>query len=140
MKLYVSAKSYVTEYDYDVEDQWDRPDTSTEWFFGDIYLSESRFGYDDLDIDLLDETIKIGDVVYVTVVVWSDGNSFGHDDCRNAEIFSVHRTREAANKAVEVLESPKGSDLGDGYKLVYRPWDGYFESQDYVEIIAGVVT
>lgn len=146
MYILLEANSYTTEGSYDLTDEWDRPDTDKTWSFGGLSLGEKPdYNYLHLD-DLVG--FKPGDLAYVTVVVWSDGDSFGHDAGRNAEMFSAHRTREEAEAAIEKLKkSPhivnKDADLtelGNGYRLNYAPWEGYFESLDYTKIIGGIIT
>jgi hypothetical protein len=147
MLLFLEANSCTSDFDdcYEPIDEWDRADTSTEWEFGNITLGrEPRGGSLTIEVG---EDFQVGDLAYVTVAVWSDGDSFGHDACRNAEMFSVYKTYEEAEAAVGklktapgVLNRGPGVQLGNGYKLAYAPWEGYFESLDRIEVVSGAAT
>ena len=127
---------------YDPDDDWSRDSFSTSWDFGGLGIL--REGQTE-EITISAPDVEEGQKVFVTVAVWSTGDSFGRDEDNYAEAFSVHKSYEAAKKAVEVMESAKGVldrpkegyDLGDGYKLSYAPWDGYFESLSYIKIVEG---
>lgn len=130
-KIWLSTKSYTEETSTpDPNNMWDRASTDTTWSFGGLYLSNKRRGYEDLNYDS-HKPYKIGDIVYVIVAVWSDGDSFGYDRGSNAEIFGVFSTYKEAEDCVTKLKKKRGYDV---------PWNGYFESLDYLEIIGGVLT
>jgi hypothetical protein len=145
-KLYVESRSYTySTGGYDPSDKWSRDSTSTDWEFGSVKPVRGGAVYD-ITIDWDGEVDK-GTKVFVTVAVWNTGDSFGNDDGYYAEAFSVHTEYDKAVKAREILEKAEGVldvsdkpyDLGDGYKLHYAPWKGYFESLGRIEIVEGFV-
>lgn len=145
MKLYVESTKYTDNVGgYDPEDDWSRDSTSTRWSFGSVKVL--REGMRE-DVTIECEDFNELTEVFVTVAVWSTGDSLGWDSGYCAEAFSVHKSYEDAKKAVSIMENAKGVldrpkggyDLGDGYTLAYVPWDGYFESLNYIEICSGIV-
>lgn len=130
-KIYMKKDSYVEVTREAVEDRWDRDDTSTTWNFGDVFLQE-RKGWSESFETSFDVNIK--DLIYVVVAVWSTGDSFGHDDGANSEIFGVFKTYEEAEEYENNLKE------GKGYGKYQLPWDGYFESLDYTSILNRVVS
>lgn len=137
MKAFVSTERWTESTGgYDPEDSWSRDSTDTTWSFSGVYVAENPKYWEDLEIDISDD-MKDKEL-YCVVAVWSDGDSFGNDIGRNAEIISCHIDKDEAIAASKVLEEEncEGKDLGCGYKAPsYLPWDGYFESLDYIEIV-----
>jgi len=144
MRIYLNTYSHsISTRDADTDDEWDRGDTHTSWTFGDAYVSDDKkYGeYIEVDFD-----VKRGDTVYLIGVIWSDGDSFGHDDCSRFELFAAYKDKDKALEAVKILEDTstgswdKKIKLPDGYELTYIPWNGYFESLDSVELFERVIT
>jgi len=126
----------------DPNSSYDRPDTSTSHniegfkvFEGDIYS----------DLQVLYEPMP-GEEYYLLYVVYSTGDSFGHDSGGNIEYIGfyteaeLHIARENKRRIEEDEYSRGGSfsvDLlsqqGQEYQLS-TPWKGYFESLDSVDI------
>lgn len=136
--------------------KWERPDTYTEHELLEIRLSKlsdtlrsvSCFDYrtENTPLDL-----KAGDIVHVVYAVYSTGDSFGLDSKMCLEILSVHKdiavalencdaayktddhiVRGEAEKMRLVIKQDDGTSYElKGYAI---PWNGYFESLDYVEI------
>ena len=142
--LFVSAKkyTYITQ-EADLDDKWDRDNTSSSWEFNKIYFGKSHIdqkGYNDLYIQISKEDYENKNL-HAVIAVWSTGDSFGHDDGYNAEIISVHQDINEAEIAKQMIENSAKRDhnkklkLGNEYELNYLPWNGYFESLDYVVII-----
>lgn len=141
-QIYIPTRAYTeSRGGYDPDDEWSRDSTSTSWSFGEPTFKNPK-DCASINIDVSEDDAK-QDKLFLTVVVWSTGDSFGHDEDSYAEAFSVHRTLEEANKAMtelknarDILDDTKGpADLGNGYTLAYAPWSGYFESWGYGEII-----
>jgi hypothetical protein len=141
-ELFLATNSYTNITREATEPKWDRDDTSTDWTFGPIYL-QHRGSCESFETDF---DVKAGDVVYAVVAVWSTGDSFGHDDASNSEVFGSFQTYEEADKFKTELENIKDHDgsynftFEIGGRKIYVPWIGYFESLDYIEIVSGVVT
>lgn len=118
------------------DDEWDRASTATSWSFHDIVEVMKEEDYKPSDYYYHSEqylTYKIGfeppEKLWLVIPVWSTGDSFGHDDCARAEIFGAYATKEEAKQRQDDLN--KGN-AGFGE---YIPWDGYFESLDYVSVV-----
>ena len=123
------------------DDEWDRGDTHTSWYFGNAHISEKSYDqYIEVDFD-----VQQGDTIYLVGVVWSTGDSFGHDDGSCFELFAAYKEKSKADEAAKILESSASMSwhnkvkLPDGYELSYIPWQGYFESLDYVEVFERVI-
>lgn len=138
MKLYLSTSSRVEvtrENDPDVE--YSGEDTDTSWSFGPVSLTQPRAG--------AFETIEVGDGyapgdrVFLVGGVYNTGDSFSHHEWSSFELFSAHRTRDAAKLAETALSGAgadaKDVDLGDGYVVASLPWFGQFVSLGYVDIV-----
>lgn len=122
-------------------DSWDRGDTRTDWSFGNFYLNQSKNRnctsfYESYTID---DAVKVGDTVHAVVAIWSDGDSFGHDHRRRAEIFHASVNPETAANALDMLRDEKKPD-GTLYWKYELPWHGYFESLDDMFIHSAVVS
>lgn len=109
----------------DMNDDWDRGDTETSWSFYRPILSNGYSGIGDYPAD-----INLGDQCFVVVAVWSTGDSFGWDGDSDAEIFGAYSTHKEAQERLEELERDESGQV---------PWNGYFESLSYVEIVWGTL-
>lgn len=125
------------------EDEWDRDSTSTSWSFGDLtFIKPQIWGRS--ESMLTDFPVKVGDEVFVVVAVYSTGDSFGHDAGANVEVLGIYKSCGKAKKAKLAADECKDSNLvvktesGKNLEL-YCPWNGYFESLDYVEVLARTV-
>lgn len=121
----------------DPNDRWSRDSTSTTWNVHGLVLGEDHHGL------CLDGLVRPGDTVWLVYAVWSDGDSFGHDEGARIDFITVHREEAIARANAEMLVKATNRDHGYGYKvrllldnntiLPYTvPWLGYFESLDYV--------
>jgi hypothetical protein len=129
--LYKSSEVEITRV-ADSDDDWDRDDTYTTWDFDQVSLDKPLHIFDTESFETGFDVNK-GDVLHVVVAVWSDGNSFGHDSGRNSEVFGCFKTYEEAEELQNNLEEK------NGYKPHQLPWDGYFESLDYISILTRTV-
>lgn len=109
------------------DDEWDRGDSYTDWAIKGVKLAREK-AYDVYDTE---EEFKAGDVYYAVVAVWSDGDSFGHDQNRCCGLFGVYHSAEDADKREHQLRNDKS------YSIL---WNDYFESLSYIEIVSGVIT
>lgn len=71
--------------------------------------------------------MRPGDNMYLVVVRYSSGNTFGHST-GHAYVEGVYDTKESANLVAAMIEAESYSSKG------YLPWQGYFESLEGVEI------
>lgn len=121
----------------DPEDKWDHDDTHTDWTFTGLKLSD-KDTYRALPVP---DDVNIGDTVYAVIAVYSTGDTFGNSSGSELELVSIHKSEELAKKNVTKLQSENKDErysmeieLDNGEVLKrYCPWDGYFESLDYVE-------
>lgn len=145
MSTYLSVNSSCHEYvtrEGNREDPWDRDDTSCDWSFHDVSIVGSNSSFDLIaPFDL-----KSGDRVWVVLAVYSTGDSFGHDDRACCEYIDVFLDENKALDCVRAIEKTSGSRWDDNTeyaskwvredgsegKLDYVPWNGYFESLDFV--------
>lgn len=121
------------------DDAWDRGDTDTSWTFLGVNLTQHDSQYA-LPVE---DDIKPGDTVYVVTAVYSTGDTFGHDAGHCMEFISYHKNSEIAYRNKKNIEAGLNKDKAYNYTIEldngntvsrYCPWDGYFESLDYVEV------
>lgn len=138
--LYLEAASFTCEDDDFVSThEYSRADTNTSWDFGNVaYITEDREfvkgreqAYLDHPVDDLD--LNGAKIAYVVVAVWSDGDSFHRDNGRHAEIMGVFVDKDDAYDFEKQLKSSE--PLIVNLRRIRRPWDGYFESLDYIDVI-----
>lgn len=109
--------------------------SETHWTVSGITLSEEDGGQFSLPCDF---NVTVGDMVYVVYAVYSTGDSFGHDSGAYLEVLSFNRDGERAERNKAAAEGGHISGTltieFDAGGMVERgcPWDGYFESLDYV--------
>lgn len=139
--LTCSAYTEVTQ-EANIEDSWSRDSTATSWTFDNLSVTRPIYGFSELAS--ADFEVKPGDVVHVVVAVWSTGDSFGHDEGAQCEVFGVYKDLEKAKACEEALEKATEYELiiktesGKTLKL-HCPWHGYFESLDYVQVLTMTV-
>lgn len=114
------------------------------WNVTGILLSE-KDGHHGLPVDF---DVQVSDTVHA---VYSTGDSFHREDDAYLEVISFHKDNDVANRNVVQLQNrpDRGSEnhsyvmhvAYDSGMLIPRhcPWDGYFESLDYVKYESFVV-
>lgn len=122
-------------------DQWDRASTHTDHNIRgfNVFPNEQ---YSDISVPYNPE--KDTDY-YLLYVVYSTGDSFGHDSGNNVEYIGLYTEDELHiakenERRIEAHDQKKKGNL----KLlvpnkntefdIFVPWHGYFESLDYIEI------
>jgi hypothetical protein len=106
---------------YDESDPWSRDSYS-----GDCWLNNvSIVSTDEYDTIETLEDYAIGDEVFIVWAVYTTGDSFGTDG-GNYELISAHKTYEDAEKSAQIADSENSP--------FSRPWCGYFESLDSMNI------
>lgn len=152
-KIYLDATNYgsIVREPYS-SDSWDRGDTVTYWEFHDAYTDK----VDSLPYYHLSHTAKFdifaGDTVFLVVIVYSTGDSFGHDDGACSEIMYVSKDKKDAEYVCSLIEENRYVDDGTSKKyeelidklfedrnVAYLPWMGYFEHLDSVEVLERVM-
>ncbi len=144
--LHLEASGYteVTR-EADPDDEWGANDTSTTWSVDGITLHD-RDGHRALPADF---PVEAGDRVYVVYAVYSTGDTFHRADGEYLEVISFHKSEVTAARNVAALNVRRGRD--SDFKMVVEydsgakverhcPWDGYFESLDYVTCSAFTVS
>lgn len=122
---------------YDPDDEWSRDSTSEE--HNPIGLVEVRDG-DYHDICGVGE----GDTFYLVYVIYDTGDSFGQDYGRMCPV-SLHSDPKVAQLNKERLEKDNRAGNHNSYSIKLRnddgsnftigkPWSGYFETFNYVEV------
>lgn len=92
-----------------------------------------------------------GDQLWVIVAIWSSGDSFGYSSSGSDDVISINKDVEVAKRNLAALErNPDKNDydswsvtieLDDGTTHKYhRPWLGYFESLDSLQIYEMIAT
>ncbi len=131
----------------DVADEWDRDDTHTDHNIRGFHAAPEN---SDMISDLwVPYEPEYGIDYYLLYVVYSTGDSFGHDSGEGIEYIGLYtkdeldvarenkRKIEAHDKDVESkyfhvsLQTPSGQTFQQ-----HTPWVGYFESIDYIELEA----
>lgn len=121
-------------------DEWSRDSMSYDWTVAGAGLVVPR-GYE--KFDSCETDIESGKC-YALYAVYSTGDSFGYDTNAALEFIWVFNDFDLVVKAKEYLKTVKGHDakidVGDGktYPL-YVPWNGYFESLSYLDIVEFVL-
>ena len=92
--------------------------------------------------------LKTGDDAYVVWVIWSSGDSFGHESGAFAEAIGIFKDAKAAfelSNHIERTDWRKINTLklttsdGQQFNTGWVPWSGYFESLDSVQVDAVLV-
>lgn len=137
----VERDSYTTvTRERDSDDCWDRDSTSTHWTIEGLKLVEQE-GYKTATVPFKPQKGKVYHLLYA---VYSTGDSFGHDEGRCFEVIGVYRNHKVAEDNEKVLRFKpepghefEAVDLkteGLGIHKYSRPWMGYFESLDILEV------
>lgn len=113
--------------------------------FGDWYEHRNREYHDTAEIvkngygcDMFpgNEPVKAGGTIYVVIVTYSSGNTFGSSSGNCSEVWAFDN-REQAKACAELIRE-NGSDGPftqefQGHQF-YTSWVGYFESIEYVDV------
>jgi len=82
------------------DDEWDRGNTSSSWTVDGIRLYESdhrRYGWMEMDLDVPFE-VTSGTKYYLMYVVYSTGDSFGHDEDSCIEFCGLYADKRIAEE------------------------------------------
>lgn len=115
-------RTYLTR-DPDPDDNWDAGEAHTDFTLERVFLDKPK----DIYCKALEKRhdFESGTSVFVVVVRYSTGNTFGHETGRGC-IVEVCKTFEEAQQVSRLCES---GDHPQSYT-----WRGYFESLEDVEI------
>lgn len=112
------------------DERWsNRTDQNTTLTVQKLYASEPKhlFFRDSIEVD---PSVLECSEVYLVVVRYQTGDTFGRS-LGNFHFYSVRKTEQEAIEDRWVCESP----VKKGNYENYRPWDGYFERLEFVEIM-----
>lgn len=139
MKLDVDVHGGMTMItrERDPEATWDGDDTETSPPTG-ATVKTGTGGYSDFEVD-----VKSGDLVYVVVVQYSSGDTFGHRAGEFTSVVAVLADKDQAERFADHLDKKFGTDPWEhrnraveygkddefeGVKYHAWSWQGYFES------------
>jgi hypothetical protein len=128
-----------------VADSWtsqvEAPDPDDEWSRGETYTSTYITGLlagDTVDIEPLEIQTddggvyyfdgSLGDAVYLVVIKYSTGNTFG----RSGGHIALAGAFDSSDKAEQLAEAVRKSKVAGEYG--YLPWVGYFERVEDVSV------
>jgi hypothetical protein len=146
MKVYVSVQthSWTTE-PGDPDDSWDRDNTAmavdevTVYKYYDEHQTK-RYWYPELEVDA-----QPGDTVFVVILRYSTGDTFGNDDGQY-DVADVFKTEIEAMELQNAFNQYKpdytnwGSNKSTPFTIEFNgkeyriPWAGYFEQYESVDI------
>lgn len=122
-----------------------RGTTSTSWDIQGLRLVDEE----DKNRYCFHERVQVvfkpekGKIYHLLFAIYSTGDSFGHDDGRCFEIVGVYKDRKVAELNEKRLREGKPEKKGlvrlkvEGLTEThdyYRPWTGYFESLDRLDV------
>lgn len=147
-KKYLTLNCYsstCTTREADPTDAWGADDTATDWTVRGISLG-SENGEHSLQPDF---DVEVGDTVYVVYAVYSTGDTFHRAEGAYLEVLSFHKNGALAHQNAARARDRKGREEAYTMTIVYDsgaqvsrhcPWDGYFESLDYIQVDSFPVT
>ena len=132
-RVYIEYDEYATGGEPEDDGEWScRSDTVKTVTFKRLHREKpaNRFFYD--SIELANDKMIDMDHLFLAVVRYSTGNTFGHTTGEHY-IVGIAPTYEIAQMMLdeETKPSPKNSH---GSQIRYKPWEGYFESLEDTEI------
>lgn len=127
-----------------------RGTTSTSWDIRGLKLIEDpndRSYYVRETTNVGFEPVR-GELYHLLYAIYSTGDSFGHDEGRCLEVIGVYKDRDIAKENLHRLELGKPEAKGEFGSMqvllkmegtnkqqpYYRPWMGYFERLDRLEV------
>lgn len=121
----------------DPTDEWDRASTQTSWTIEGLRLVEAA-GYRVHEVPFKAE---IGKRYFLVYAIYTTGDSFGCDDGRGFEILGIFDDRDLAEQAATAARGT-GKFINEAGKMydAYRPWDGFFERLDSLEVLPLVLS
>jgi hypothetical protein len=137
VEVMVSVYGGVTR-EADPDDEWGRDSTWTSHDVRGIrFPSSKQYGY----TVTVPFKPKVNTDYYLLVAQYSTGDSFGSDDGANFEIIGLYQSKRIAEENLQKLEATRKDvrsvtlTAENGKKYTFAvPWNGYFESLDYVEL------
>lgn len=148
MALHITARTRIVETsEADPNDRWDRPNTRTELIglsarIVDLPVDTQYFYSQSLVCDL---DVEPGGTVYVVVLRYGTGDTFGNDDGR-VEIADAFIDRQTAEALVSEYEKTAPDWRQERTKRTnvpafdfngreyWVPWCGYFETFESVSV------
>ncbi len=128
MLLSVDVEGYweITQ-EADPEDSWDRPNKAFV-FEGFNYSVVTDNNYAEFNVNA-----ESGDDLWLVYCSRNTGDTFGHDASLITPMY-VATTEDEARELRSVLENATGFHVVWNGQDIYVPYNGYFESLNYVAI------
>lgn len=138
-KLYIPAHIHITHSERE-PGRWGAWEERGELVVGDIaHISPDVDGvyFHRHEVEYYEGELSIGDLVYVIIANYSSGDSFGRGYGTNLDICSIHKDEQTAHHNLAILRDSKINTIRlDDY---FKPWGGYFESLDSIEVYTMIV-
>jgi len=144
-KLGIPVTRYCT-------DSYQSDETYGEWWetfdvtVGELAIIEPSENTYDYQYEGYEGVVEDGDTLWVIVAVYSSGDSFGSTNGGCVDVISINKDVEVAQRNLKAATAaPDGEfaviELDDGTThQYYRPWSGYFESLDSLQIYEMIAT
>lgn len=137
--LYYHYNEYVSVTREATEPKWDRDDTYTSRELSYEFSDSRNHAYNSYDTFVVEDSLADLDELYLIVVEYSTGDSFGYDENARLAVIAAFSSMEQAEKIAKELKNANDKDYdfkasnGEAY---YRPWVGYFERLNEMHVIA----
>ncbi len=150
-KLGIPLNRYCTHSHYS-DEMYGAWEESYEVTVGEFAIVEPKNQhYTGHQVEHYEGDVKDGDTLWVIIAIYSSGNSFGFSTSGSDDIISIHKDADVALRNLKALEGKgKGDRYEDDMVVVelddgtthkyYRPWLGYFESLDSLQIYEMIAT
>lgn len=150
-KLGIPIDQYCT-HSYHSDEQYGSWEESYDVTVGEFVHIEPKYQYyPKYQVEHYEGEVKDGDTLWVIIAIYSSGDSFGSSSSGSNDIIAIHKDSEVALRNLKALEGKSRDDqyessivnieLDDGTKhSYYRPWLGYFESLDSLQIYEMIAT
>ena len=123
LALEYEQNSYVTE-KADPDDSWDRDNTATEFSPTVLRLGDKGRNWR-VEVFDVDYPVQVGDNLFLVVVRYDTGDTFGHNENEFCFI-GVYKTKKELEKV--------NKSIKDGSHEKSYIWTGYFENYRDTEI------
>lgn len=136
MNLYAQFEKYTySTREPNDDDAWDNGETSSDWTFPHVCYMDNYPDIKPNESFYIHETdIKPGDKIYLLSAIWGTGDSFGHDSACYVTHIYASKNKLKTQLAHELLDR-NFLYFPDNQVLPSIPWDGYFDSLEYLTII-----
>lgn len=121
----------------DSDDPWDQDDVSTIWFIpSEFTVTENMDGWG--EFLPLNFTPEKGKVYFLVYAIYSNGDSFHHEENGGCELIGLYTDMEEAERNAEILrrsnEFSEKITVNGTEMTVSLPWQGFFEDLECVKV------